>query len=120
MCVDSRSTLRVVILITVLAPAGGFIWALGVIGVAQYTEDICFDDLDGRRGYGGYNTASELWPPSYECRLLSNDLDPVVVQHRGVALARLAAIVGPPLGVGIAVVVGSLRRSQRFAKQSCP
>jgi hypothetical protein len=73
------------------------LWGAAVIGVAQYAEDICFDDLDGRTGYGAFGTAADVWPPSYECRLLGNDVEPVVVQHRGVALARLGAIVVFPI-----------------------
>ena len=30
-----------------------------MIGVAQYAEDICFDDLDGRAEYGAYTSAAD-------------------------------------------------------------
>ena len=77
-----------------------------MIGAARYAEDICFDDLDGRAEYGAYRTAADVWPPSYECRLLGNDVEPVLVQHRSVALARLGAIVVFPVAYSVAATLG--------------
>jgi hypothetical protein len=98
--------LVVAALVIAIAMAGVVPWGAAVIGVAQYAEDICFDDLDGRAEYGAYRTAEDAWPPSYECRLLGNDVEPVVVQHRGVALARLGAIVVFPVAYAVAATLG--------------
>ena len=91
-----------------LAMAGVVLWGAAVIGVGQYAEDICLDDLDGRPAYGAYRTAEDAWPPSYECTLLGNDVEPVVVQHRGVALARRGAIVVFPIAYAVAAMIGIL------------
>ena len=93
-------------LVIALAMAGVVLWGAAVIGVAQWAEDICFDDLDGRVEYGAYRTAEDGWPPSYECKLLGNDVEPVVVQHRRVALARVGAIVVFPVAYAVAATLG--------------
>ena len=77
-----------------------------MIGVAQYAEDICFDDLDGRADYGGFRTSADIWPPSFECRLLGNDVEPVVVQHHGIALACLGATMVFPVAYAVAATLG--------------
>jgi hypothetical protein len=106
--------LGVVVLVIALAMAGVVLWGTAVIGVAQYADDICFDDLDGRADHGAYRIAAEVWPPSYQCMLLGNDVAPVVVQHRGVALARLGAIVVFPVAYAVAALLGIVfwRRSR--------
>ena len=101
-----KKSLGVAALVIALAMAGVVLWGAAVIGVGQYAEDICFDDFDGRPGYGAYRTAEDAWPPSYECRLLGNDVEPVVVQHRGVALARRGAIVVFPVAYAVAAMLG--------------
>jgi len=109
--------LVVAALVIALAMAGVVLWGAAVIGVAQYAEDICFDDLDGRAEYGAFRTAADVWPPSHECRLLGNDVEPVVVQHRGVALARLGAIVVFPVAYAVAATRGIVfwHRRRRFS-----
>ena len=104
-------------LVIALAMAGVVLWGAALIGVAQYAEDICFDDLDGRAEYGGFRTAVDAWPPSHECRLLGNDMEPVVAQHRGVALARLGAIVVFPVAYAVATTLGIAfwHRRRRFS-----
>ena len=104
--VTGRASLVAAALVIALAMAGVVLRGTAVIGVAQYAEDICFDDLDGRAAYGAYRTAEDAWPPSYECRLLGNDVEPVVVQHRGIALARLGAIVVFPIAYAVAAMLG--------------
>lgn len=104
-----RTTLVVAALVIALAIGGVALWGAAVIGVAQYAEDICFDDLYGRAEYGGYRTAADLWPPSFECKLLGNDgndAEPIVVQHRGIALARLGAIRVFPIAYAVAASLG--------------
>ena len=98
--------MSVVGLVVALAMAGVVLWGTAVIGVAQYAEDICFDDFDGLPEYGAYMTTYDAWPPSYECRLLGNDVEPIVVQHRGVALARLGSIVVFPVTYAVVALLG--------------
>ena len=98
--------MAVAALVIALAMAGVVLWGAAVIGVAQYAEDICFDDLDGRAEYGAFRTAADVSPPSYECRLLGNDVEPVVLEHRGVALVRLGAIVVFPVAYAVAATLG--------------
>jgi hypothetical protein len=100
--IAARTSLVVAALVIALALGGAVLWGAAVIGVAQYAEDICFDDLDGRADYGGYRTAADVWPPSFECRLLGNDVEPVVVQHRGIALAWLGATMVFPVVYAVA------------------
>ena len=109
-----RTSLGVVALVIALAMAGVVLWGAAVIGVAQYAEDICFDDLDGRAEYGAYRSAEDAWPPSCWCRLLGNDVEPIVVQHRGFALARLGTIVVFPVAYAVAALLAIVfwRRSQ--------
>ncbi len=104
-------------LVIALALAGFVLWGAAVIGVGQYAEDICFDDLVGRAEYGAFRTDADGWPPSYQCRLLGNDVEPIVVQHRGVALARLGAIQLFPVAYAVAATLGILfwRRRWRFS-----
>lgn len=103
------------VLILAIAVVGAVLWGTAVVGVAQFAEDLCFDDLDGRAGYGAFRTDSDLWPPSYECRLLGNDVEPVVVRHPDVALARLSAVVVLPVTYAVAATLGTAfwRRRRR-------
>jgi len=101
-----RASLVIAALVIALAIVGAVLWGAAVIGVAQYAEDICFDDLDGRVDYGGFRSSADIWPPSYECRLLGNQVEPVVVQHRGIALARLGAIIVFPVAYAVAATLG--------------
>lgn len=102
----ARTSLVVAALVIALSIGGAVLWGAAVIGVAQYAEDICLDDLYGRADYGGYRTAADAWPPSYECRLLGNDVKPVVVQHRGIALAWLGATMVFPVVYAVAATSG--------------
>lgn len=78
------------------------------MAVAQYAEDLCFDDLDDRPGYRRYTSAAELWPPSHECRLSGATVEPVAVQHRGVAIARFGAVVVPVAYLAVAAVASAV------------
>ena len=121
--IAGRTSLVVAALVTALAIGGAVLWGAAVIGVAQYADDICFDDLDGRAEYGAFRIAADVWPPSFECRLLGNDVEPVVVQHRGIALARLGATMVFPVAYAVAATLGivfwhSRRRSSYRAPTS--
>jgi hypothetical protein len=91
-------------------------WTAGLIAVSQYTEDLCFDDIEGRSGLdGSYRTEATLWPPSFECWLDGSDAEPIAVQHRLVALARLGVVVVFPIVyvvVSALVIVSWLQRRQ--------
>ncbi|HWB71230.1 MAG TPA: hypothetical protein VG452_03365 [Egibacteraceae bacterium] len=96
-----KGALQTTAFLVLMALAGVVLWGTALFAVAQYAEDLCFDDLEERVGYGAYTTETDLWPPSYECRLLGNDVEPVVVQHRGLAVARLGAVIGPPVAYAL-------------------
>jgi Na+-transporting methylmalonyl-CoA/oxaloacetate decarboxylase gamma subunit len=96
-------------------------WTAGLIAVSQYTEDLCFDDLEGRSGLGSYRSEETLWPPSFECWLNGSDAEPIAVQHRLVALARLGvAVVFPVVYVVVAtlVIVSWFQRRQTSSDQA--
>jgi hypothetical protein len=81
-----------------LVVIGGVIWVAGLVAVAQYWEDLCFDDLDTRPGYGSYGSVTTLWPPSFECRLAGSSVEAIVIKHPLVAVARSGvAVVFPVL-----------------------
>ncbi len=98
--------MTVAAIVIAVAVAGVVLWAAAVVGVGQYAEDICLDDLVSRAGYGASKTNADLWPPSYECTLLGNGEEPVVVRHQGVALARLGATVVFPVAYAVAGTAG--------------
>ena len=104
--VTGRTSLVVAALVIALAAAGVVLWGAAVAGVAQYAEDICLDDLVDRAEYGASRTDTDVWPPSYECSLMGNEVEPVVVQHRGIALARLGATVVFPVAYAVAATAG--------------
>lgn len=93
--------------------AGVVIWATGLIAVSQYTEDLCFDDLEANSGYGSYHSEETLWPPSFECRLAGSDVEPIVVHHRLVALAGFGTAVVFPIVYGLVALFVVARWSRR-------
>ena len=95
---------------------GAVAWLAGLIAVGQYWEDLCFDDLDARTGYGWYRSEVSIWPPSFVCRLDGSGVEAVVVKHPVVALVRFGAAVVFPVLFGLVaalVLAGSVRRSRR-------
>ena len=101
----SSTTVAVVVAVLV---GGTALWLVGIVGVGRSLEDVCFDDLESRARYGAYQSRESLWPPSFECRLLGADVEPIVVQHRLEAAARFGAVVVFPvvycLGATLALV----------------
>lgn len=94
---------------------GLIVWAAGMFAVGLYTEDLCLDDLGDQIRDGSYRGEASLWPPSFECHLAFSDAEPVVVQHRVVALVRFAAVVVLPIAyvaAAASVVVWWVRRRQ--------
>ena len=108
-------------LVIALAAAGVGLWGAAVVGAAQYAEDICLDDLVHRSEYGASRTDADVWPPSYECTLIGNGVEPLVVRHRGVALARLGATGVFPVAYAVAATAGLVfwvRRRRLFEAAS--
>jgi hypothetical protein len=106
-------------IVIALAAAGVVLWGAAVIGVGQYAEDICLDDLVRRAGFGASRTDADVWPPSYECSLLGNEEKPFVVQHRSVALVRLGATVVLPVAYAVSATAGIVYwvRRRRFSNR---
>lgn len=114
----SRSAFGTTTLVPAIAVGGAALLAAAAFGVAQYAEDLCFDDLDGHDGYGAHRSEWTTRPPSFDCELRGNGVDPVVVQHRGVAVAALAAAVVVPIAYATAGTAGvmSWRRRRRTGR----
>jgi hypothetical protein len=60
---------------------GLVVWVVGLKGLSNVAESTCLADLDGRPSYGAYQTSATLWPPSFECHLFGNSVEPIVEQH---------------------------------------
>ena len=84
--------LRTTVAVLIAVLVGGAFWLVGIVGVGQSLEDVCFDDLESRTRYGAYQSREILWPPSLECRLLGSDVQPIVIQHRLGAVALFGAV----------------------------
>ena len=91
------------------ALVGLVVWITGLAGLANRAESLCFADLDNRPGHGAYQISSELWPPSFECRLLGNSVEPIVVEHPLEAIVAFGWIVVVPVLCAIATLVLTLR-----------
>jgi hypothetical protein len=113
---DRRGALQLGALAMALLLIGGIAWVAGLIAVGQYWEDLCFDDLNARAGYGSYRSEASIWPPSFECRLDGSGVEAVVVRHPVVALVRFSAAVVFPVLFGLVVLLvlaSSVRRRRR-------
>ena len=84
-------------------------WVVGLTGLGNRAESICLADTDNRLGYGAYQISRKLWSPSFECRLLGNSVEPIVVQHPLEAMVAFGWIVMVPILCAIAVVAFTLR-----------
>ena len=84
-------------------------WVVGLNGLANRAESICFADLDGRLGHGAYQISRTLWLPSFECRLLGNSVDPIDVHHPLEAAATFGWIVVVPVLYAMATLAFTLR-----------
>lgn len=75
-----------------------------MVALAQYTEDLCFEDAD-LPGYGGYTQTLQTWPPSLQCVLQGgSDRASVTVDHWivGVATSTWRFFYPPVAVVGLA------------------
>ena len=88
---------------------GLVVWVIGLKGISNVAESTCFADLDGRRSYGAYRTSASLWPPSFECHLLGNSVEPIVVQHPLGAIVAFGWVVLAPALYAFATLALTLR-----------
>lgn len=84
-------------------------WVVGLAGLSNRAESICFADLDNRVGYGAFQISRKLWSLSFECRLLGNSVDPIVVEHPLEAVVTLGWVVVVPVLYAIGVLLLALR-----------
>jgi len=91
------------------ALVGLVVWIAGLKGLANRAESLCFADLDNHLGYGAYRMSSELWLPSFECRLLGNSMEPIVVQHPLHAFVAFGWVVVVPVSYAIAILALTLK-----------
>ncbi len=93
-------------------------WTLGLIGISQYAEDICFDDLDAASGYRSYRMETSSWPPRFDCRLAGPELAPVVVHHPFLAVVRFAIVAVYPVVFTVTVLtLGAMLARRRTPEQ---
>ena len=92
-----------------VALVGLVVWIVGLAGLGNRAESICFADLEGHPGHGAFRMSSGLWPPSFECRLLGNSVEPIVVQHPLEAVVAFGVVVVVPVVGAIAALVITLR-----------
>ena len=91
------------------AVVGLFVWMIGLAGLGNRAESICFADTDNHPGHGAYQISGELWPPSFECRLMGNSVEPIVVQHPLEAIVAFGWVVVVPVLCAITAVALTLR-----------
>jgi hypothetical protein len=88
---------------------GLVVWVMGLAGLANRAESVCRADVDDRRGYGAFQMSRELWPPSFECHLASNSLEPIDVQHPLEGIAVAGWVVAVPVVYVTATLVLAVR-----------
>ena len=91
------------------ALVGLAVWVVGLTGLSNRAESICYADVDNRLGYGAYRISRKLWTPSFECRLLGNSVVPIDVQHPLEAMVAFGWIVVLPVVYAIATLALTLR-----------
>lgn len=84
-------------------------WIVGLKGLANRAESICFADLDNHLGHGAYRISRMLWSPSFECHLLGNSVEPIAVQHPLEAIVAFGWVVLVPVLYAIATLALTLR-----------
>ena len=106
--------LTAVAMLVSAALIGLTVWVVGLKGLANRAESICFADLDKRLDYGAYQISRKLWSPSFECRLLGNSVDPIRVQHPFEAIVAFGWVVVVP----ILYVIAASALTLRWARQT--
>ena len=88
---------------------GLVVWVLGLKGLSNVAESTCLADLDGHPSYGAYQTSATLWPPSFECHLFGNSVEPIVEQHPLGAIVVVGWVALVPILYATATLVLTLR-----------
>jgi len=91
------------------ALVGCFVWILGLVGLSNRAESICLADVDARVGYEAFEISRQLWLPSFECRLLGDSVEPVLVQHPIEAVVTIGWVVAVPVLFALAALAGLVR-----------
>ena len=89
------------------------LWAVGIVGIGQYGEDICLGDPPDEAT--GYQSEGSVWPPRLTCVYGTHEGGTVEVEHRLYATAAAMWLVGFPLvaTAGIGTVWARTARSSR-------
>ena len=86
-----------------LAATAFVVWALGIVGIGQYGEDICLVEAPGAAT--GYQSESSAWPPRLTCVYGTREGGTLEVDHRLYPTVAAVWVVGFPLvataGIGI-------------------
>ena len=109
--------LTAAVIVVSSALVGLAVWVVGLNGLSNRAESICFADLDNRLGYGAYQISRNLWLPSFECRLLGNSVDPIDVQHPLEAIAAFGWVVVLPVVYAIATLALTLRWARQTQRR---
>ena len=79
------------------------VWAVGILGIGQYGEDICLDDPPDEAT--GYQSEGSVWPPRLTCVYSTREGGTLEVDHRLYATVAAVWLVGVPLvataGIGM-------------------
>lgn len=86
-----------------LAAAALAVWALGILGIGQFGEDICLNDAPDEAT--GYQSEGSVWPPRLTCVYGTREGGTLKVDHRLYPTVAAAWVVGFPLvataGIGM-------------------
>jgi hypothetical protein len=88
---------------------GLVVWVVGLKGLSNVAESTCLADLDGRPSYGAYQTSVTLWPPSFECHVFGDSVEPIVEQHPLGAIVAFGWVVLVPVLSALATLALTLR-----------
>ena len=87
-----------------VALAGAFLFALGLLAIGVSGEDLCFGDMDNNRG--SYSGSGEFFPPRVECVYRLTDGTTETIGHPVRAWASFGFVVlfPPTFLIGAAVL----------------
>lgn len=96
-----------------IAVAAFAVWAVGILGIGQFGEDICLDDPPDEAT--GYQSEGSVWPPRLTCVYDTHEGDTLAVDHHLYPTVAAAWVVGFPLvaTVGIGMICTRTARSSR-------
>lgn len=89
------------------------VWAVGIVGMGQYGEDICLGDPPDEAA--GYQSEGSVWPPRLTCVYGTREGGTLQVDYRLYAMIAAVWLVGFPLvaTAGIGMVSVRTARSSR-------